>query len=438
MATAEELMRAMLLQSNGVGARTYGGGRAADHARGRDFERFRSSPLGKLFLNESMDAQRAAFEQFARGGAFNMQYGEMPNEADLQRWVNKALGRNPAAAQQGLIPGRDSGPGAIPGQVGLPGPIGQAGAGGLGLNDGQLSALISLSMMADDEARNAAVKKRENEIRTGMDDLYGRVMGRVDNYNKAEAERIESQAKSQKRSHEARNAARGLSNATIDGAFAQKVDRDRDFRLQDLSEDTDERAIRHDIDLTRDKNDFVEGITDRIPDTSQLIAALQSLGAGSGGLFGSGAAGRPGGDGTPLVGNLQGLAGSRQRGPMMTPWGAVQQASYFPGARQPIHANPMINPLNPMAAIGMQRGMVNQIAPPPMPTAGGNHRGVIRRPAFEEMNPDDQWRSLQGMAQGLANRADQRRRTQAKNMRARSRRLLPASSNAFNPDVHYV
>lgn len=411
--TKEQLMRALLLDNNNVGGWTGGGG-AADHSRATAWAKFLKTQMGQLLANNP-EAQKAMFEQQRNGGGFGMQYGKMPAEADLKRWLDKAMGgsQQPAAApQQQQLATSAQATGSLSGQRPGAQPGGMGGIGG-----DQLAALIALSAMNDEEARNAAVKKRETEIRGGMDDLYGRVMGRVENYNKAEAQRVEDQTRDAIRSSEARNAQRGLSNATIDGAYAMRAERDKNFRLQDLSEDTDERAIRHDMALTGDKNAFVERITDRGPDMSQIISLMQGLGQNGGGLFGGGGnTGQRGVDTSAALGQLQGLTGTQPtQGPQMTPWGAVQAASPYGGLfRQPIPLNPMLNPSNPLAAVGMQQAAVGRFTPQRQAT--GSNAYPTKPTRFDQMDPEQQWQQLQAMA-------SRTRATAQKNSQSRAKRF---------------
>lgn len=362
MPTQQQILEAILLDNAGVG-KTTGGGGAVDFARERNRQTFANSQLGILLAGTPMFDQM--FEQQYYGGSLPFKYGQRPDRATLDRWMNKVMGQPQQAQlssqQQSSLAallggGVNANRGMIPGSK----PTGLN-----GLTDDQLNALYVLASMGDEAARNAAVKKRENEIRAGMDGLYDRTMGRVENFNKVAEEDRREQAYETQRAVEARNAARGLSNATNDQAFKLRNDDLLARDLRRLGEERDERAIRHDIALTDSKNDFVERITDHIPNTAGMIQLAQQLGLAGGGAGGSG--GSPSSLSPEMLAALQGGMGQRpvgNRGPQVTPWGAVQQADPSGGLlRMPVSMGVM----NPAAPILAQQNAVNAFTPQNVP-----------------------------------------------------------------------
>lgn len=351
----QQILQAYYLDSIGANGKSNGGGGAADFARQQAYANFLNSNVGRLpYANDQ--EKKAAFERLYGGGGSIAQYGQRPNQAALDRQMARTL-----YGQQG-------GGGSVGGQRLMPVPAGGSGsvtrpgqAPSLnGLTPEQFSMLSILAAQGDMNRRNAANKARENEIRAGMDNLYNRVMGRVDNYGKTEADLIKERQKSQDSSREARLALRGLGNSSGNEAFQQRSDRDTALQLQNLSERVDDRAINYDTALTRDKNNFVERITDSGPEFGQMLQLAQQLGYAGG--YGGG---QPGYTSRPAPGGqAYSPQGSGQHGPQMTPWGPVQSASYLPQIfRAPIAANPIINPANPMGALNQQAAMVNQFGP---------------------------------------------------------------------------
>lgn len=354
----QQLALAQYLDQIGAGKSTGGGG-ASDHSRAMKWAQFVNSNMGRLPYASDAE-KKAMFEKIYFGGGTVAPYGKMPNDIEKQQFLDKTFSGIPGGNAQ--LPGRGQMPAAAIG----PGNLGGAGQGGFGGTGGgqfspeQLSALFMLSAQSDMDARNAANKARENEIRSGMDGLYDRSMGRVTNYGKAEEALMKERASENDRSREARLAFRGLGNSSGNEAFQQRSNRDLALQLQALSERVDDRAMRTDIDLTRDKNNFVERITDSGPELSQMMQMAQQLGlAGGGGLGGIGqrggqvAGGMPGGY-TPQF--------PQQQSPQMTPWGPIQRASYDGGlSRTPLNAGPQINPFNPL---GLQPVGISQSALP--------------------------------------------------------------------------
>ena len=199
--------------------------------------------------------------------------------------------------------------------------------------------------------------------------------------------------------------------------------------LRQVDETVNRELNQLDLDQKRDKNRFVESITDRVVDPSIMLSIAQQLGAnGGGGLFGGG------GNDRSNVANqlLQQLAGGRAtpaqtapQGPQMTPWGPLQQAS--PTARVfggPISANPVLaDPGNPLSAIFGQANLVNRFAPPPLAT--GSNRYAQRRSPLEYL--------LTGLVRSGDTIASQRnaRRNNLRNRQNQSRINRPFDPNLF-------
>lgn len=406
--TAQELMRAMLLDNNGAGNWTGGGG-AVDHARARDWAKFQQSNIGRLYANDPTK-QREMFEQQRYGGGFPFQYGVTPNESDLNRWVNKAIA-NQSGGQQGgqMVQAQQGMAGGGRGMVARTGSAAGAGpqAGGFlpgaqpgGMGGGQMSLLdmLAFSSMADFNKRNQAVKARENEIRQSKDALYGRTMERLDNYGKAEEARIKDSYEKRLNDQLAYLADRGLGNATISASYIGDRKRDESQDLTDLSERLDDRRIRHDIPLTQNKEDFVERIVDRGPDMSQIMQLAQQLGMSGmgGGMLGGMLGGGSGQVQAALPGAMGGSSQAPQaaqymanqsmaanQGPTMTPWGPIKRASFFPEGRQPVNTN--IFPGNPLNPLGMVQNIMGGVAS----LVGANDRPLVsNRYPGRNGNPD--------------------------------------------------
>lgn len=362
------LYRAMLLDNNGVGKLTGGGG-AADHGRAMRWAEFLKSQVGQL-LASNPAAQKAAFEQRYNGGGFGMQYGEMPSESDMNRWMAKATGgatsRAPTApisqVPSSATPRRGAAMSAISEQTNPSKPMAQQ----------YKPSIIDMMLLSQANAfneRNDAVKKRETEIRKSKDDLYGRTMGRVDNWGKEQETRINEDSQQAIGDRLAYLTSKGLDSSTILAPAMKNEERERNRKLQALSEAKDDRAIKYDIPLTQNKEDFVERITDRGPSIQEIMAMAQQFGSsGLGGMLGlPGQAGAVAADTsiTP-TGRPQPRPLPQPAGPMMTPWGPVQRASFYPEGRQPVNTNFVPgNPSDPMSVLGGIQGTVNQFVPQP-------------------------------------------------------------------------
>jgi len=344
--SAKELMKAQLQQNTQMNG--YGGGFAAQNARNQAMMRWMNSPTATLMrqYNASPQQMNDAFDQYFSGGATSLDPSRASYGQDLNRAVDKAFYGGGGGGGGSLAPVKSSyRGGSVLGDMASqrPNANGALGSGGIsGMTPDQIQALFMLGMMKDEKSRNDAVKKRENELRDSMDNMYGRVMGRVENYGKAESDNIKERSYEMRKANEARNAARGLGNSTIDAAFAQRSGRDESRLLQQLAENVDARTIDYDINLTRDKQRMVEGITDRIPDTNMLMQIAQQMGS-SGMLNGGGQSQM-----SPQQQAIEQMLAGRQRiqapqsrlsGPPMTAWGPARQTYGF-GAGMPIQVNP--------------------------------------------------------------------------------------------------
>lgn len=404
MPTQRQILEAMMLDSIGTGQLTGGGG-AADNARARDKMAFAQSQLGMLLAGTPMFDQM--FEQKYYGGAIPFKYGERPDPTLMKRYMDKIMGAglndpgrsdgrakkkdrsdSPAMmgqAGQALVPPQYAGaPGQyIPGRGYMPSPL----------------ELLLLASQQDFDARNAAVKKREDEIRASKDALYNRTMDRVGNWGKTQEADIKENYEDMLNSQKAALAERGLANATTLPSFEGEKKRKEERALRELSEQVDERYIRHDIPLTQDKENFVERIVDRGSSMQDIMAMAQQLGlAGLGGI-GTGGSLAPVGPSTGTSMRTTGpssdasmqAGGTQATGPQvtMTPWGPVQKASYYPEARQPIATNIFPgNPLNPMSTLAATNAMIQGLVPQP----GGivpNAYPQNNRPRTAKPNPAD-------------------------------------------------
>jgi len=374
--TAQQLAEARALQNNGVGQLTGGGG-ASSHGMSMAYAQWLQSPMGQLYArvtNGDQSKLKAAFEM-ENGGGTNFTYGQRPDQPTMDRFLGKmfagqggqqmggggqaSMGLNPLALAQ--LQQNQTNPSSGGG-------MGQNGLASLGPE--AINALFMLATMQDSDARNAAVKKRETEIRKEMDDLYDRTMGRTNTLGQTQMDDIDQDAYDTKKNNAARLARQGLLNTTTLTSNDTRSDMNAKRQRRQVEESVNREINNLDLNQKKDKYQFVERITDRVPDQNMIMNLASQLGAAST----QGNAGGAGGSAAQqalqqLLAGQQGQRAGRQ-GPQMTPWGPLQQAGQFGGMfRQPVVANPILgNPANPNAAIFGQQNLVNQFMPQRQPT----------------------------------------------------------------------
>jgi hypothetical protein len=202
-------------------------------------------------------------------GAFNVKFGQAPSDADVQAFI-RSMGGNPYAnGAQGRSPERSNS---------TPSAGGTAPAPAEGESIRALIERLSGDFKAQQDAANAANEARYQEVKGSNADLYGRVMGEVDNWGGVQSQLNQEKAKESINNIRANLASRGLTDSTIGEAFAARNARDLALTQQDLSERKSDRRVGYDVNLTNNANGFIERRTDKGPDNSALLALSSRLG----------------------------------------------------------------------------------------------------------------------------------------------------------------
>ena len=141
-----------------------------------------------------------------------------------------------------------------------------------------LLAKLSEEYQRKTDEANAANEARYQEVKGSNNELYGRVMGEVDNWGGVQHQLNEERAKESLSEQAAYLESRGLTNSTVMPSFQARSDRDLALTQQDLSEKKSARKLGYDIDLTNNANNFIERRTDKAPDSSQFAALVAKLG----------------------------------------------------------------------------------------------------------------------------------------------------------------
>lgn len=204
-----------------------------------------------------------------RANTYEARYGYDPSPADVNDFI-RSMGGNPFAKKaQGRSAGRSNS---------TPSAGGTAPAPEQGESIRALIERMAADLKTQQDAANAANEARYAEVKGSNADLYGRVMGEVDNWGGVQAQLNEERARESMGNIRGNLASRGLTDSTIGDAFQARNDRDLSLTQQDLSEKKSARRLGYDIDLTNNANAFIERRTDRAPDNSALLALSAKLG----------------------------------------------------------------------------------------------------------------------------------------------------------------
>ena len=228
-----------------------------------------SRPQRGYFPSRGYTAGGAPKMDATRPGTFDVQFGIEPSDADVQAFI-RSMGGNPFAKKaQGRSVGRSN-------STPLAG--GTAPAPEQGESIRALIERMAADVKSQQDAANAANEARYGEVKQSNADLYGRVMGEVDNWGGVQQKLNEERAKESMGNIRGNLAARGLTDSTIGDAFQARNDRDLALTQQDLSERKSARRLGYDIDLTNNANSFIERRTDKGPDNTALLALSAKLG----------------------------------------------------------------------------------------------------------------------------------------------------------------
>jgi hypothetical protein len=228
-----------------------------------------SRPQRGYFPRRGYTAGGAPKMDATRPGTFDVQFGIEPSDADVQAFI-RSMGGDPFAKKsQGRSVGRSN-------STPLAG--GTAPAPEQGESIRALIERMAADVKSQQDAANAANEARYGEVKQSNADLYGRVMGEVDNWGGVQQKLNEERAKESMGNIRGNLAARGLTDSTIGDAFQARNDRDLALTQQDLSEKKSARRLGYDIDLTNNANAFIERRTDRGPDNTALLALSAKLG----------------------------------------------------------------------------------------------------------------------------------------------------------------
>jgi hypothetical protein len=205
----------------------------------------------------------------SRPGTYNARFGYDPTDADVQDFI-RSMGGNPFAKKaQGRSAGRSNS---------TPPAGGTAPAPAQGESIRALIERMAADVKSQQDKANAANEARYAEVKGSNQELYGRVMGEVDNWGGVQQQLNEEQSRESMGRIRGNLASRGLTDSTIGDAFQARSDRDLALTQQDLSEKKSARRLGYDIDLTNNANAFIERRTDRAPDNSALLALSAKLG----------------------------------------------------------------------------------------------------------------------------------------------------------------
>lgn len=212
-----------------------------------------------------------ARDKSQRPGFYDTKYGVAPTEAEVQAFW-RANGGGRASQRRGAPPAGSA-------------PAGSAAATAAGTSapasgssyTAILRELAAAEQKALDDA-NAANEARFARIDQSKGDLYGRVMGEVDNWGNVQSQLNAENAQRQIDAAKANAAERGLANSNVVQADTNQINRNLGLIQQDLSERKSDRRIGYDVNLTNDRDAFVERKYDNAPDQRDLMAIYAKLG----------------------------------------------------------------------------------------------------------------------------------------------------------------
>jgi hypothetical protein len=282
-----QLLRALYRNRMGGGASrsSWGQGGAADHRLAMRYADLRSQG----FTDEQA-------RSMVGNGGVNGQYGSDPTDPQLLQWAQTVGATDPQIS--GVLqqmsaqprPGRSSKGGA------------QQSASDWSTGDPLLDRYL-----ADVQAKSDLANLTNDQVERNVDDIYrererqadveltalrDRVMGRVDNWGKAQEQLNKERAAEALGEQRANLAARGLDMSTRDAAFMARNARDLALAQQDLSERRDARAINYDLQATDnlaktraqlagDRAAFQERPMNQGPDMGQAMQLAMQYGVGN-------------------------------------------------------------------------------------------------------------------------------------------------------------
>lgn len=208
-------------------------------------------------------------------GQINVQRGVAPSEVD----VDKAMAAMGMARQPSALPIRPAAPAPASGGRNLTIKPAKASA----PSEEDLVNQLFQDIQYQQERARQNTLRRFNDTLRGKSDLRDRVLQRIGNYGKYQAQINQEQADAELKNQKARLASRGLGNSSVFDAFSARNRRDLALEQQKLSEDVDNRAINNDIALTNSYFDTVASRNDNPPDMTPYINLAMQYGRGGGG-----------------------------------------------------------------------------------------------------------------------------------------------------------
>jgi len=171
---------------------------------------------------------------------------------------------------------------------------------------------------------NAANEGRYNEGRDMLRSRYNRIMGRLDDQGKYEADDINERSNAQLGTTEQDLISRGLGNTTVRSSMLRGVERDRTRELGGLRERNARLQSDYDERLSGDEVGFLERRTDSGPDLNGLLQIMDR--AGAGGVGGGGFSAFSGSSGASMGGSAASpgsATGGVDPGQTADAWGAT-------------------------------------------------------------------------------------------------------------------
>ena len=181
-----------------------------------------------------------------------------------------------------------------------------AGGGGYGYASNPGSALGAQYQQAAEQARQAN-ETRYNQLLSGQNELYGRVMASVDQGNSQAVADLSRSFDRQRSAGTQDMISRGLTGSTIQQTMNSGIERNRAESLNRQAADFRRERLGYDVGLTGERLGTIERRTDSYPEMQQLMALAQlqgqgGVGAGSAyGSYGNGAGSYGSAAGTPYA-----------------------------------------------------------------------------------------------------------------------------------------
>lgn len=232
---------------------------------------------GAFTDRSSYDAGGLARAKNSRPGFFDTQYGVAPNDAEVADFW-RAMGGG-AKQPRAAAPAKTSPSDLFAAYSAEPRPVAPAAAAAApGSSYASLLRELAAAEQAKVDEANAANEARFARIDQSKGDLYGRVMGEVNNWGNVQSQLNQETAQRQIDQITADMAERGLGNSTAPSAAKMQAQRNLALVQQDLSERKSDRRIGYDVNLTNDRDSFVERKYDNAPDSRDLMAIYAKLG----------------------------------------------------------------------------------------------------------------------------------------------------------------